>query len=137
VSTVLGIISTVPSYQSNKCEIILDKGKKKIITNMTMAIVTNGIYLAGGFRPAYNAKINDGLLDLVMIKDSGSFKFLSSLIDVKMEDHSDKQNIIYEQAKTISIRSLDREVTVSIDGEPIGNLPASFHIHKRILNVLR
>lgn len=137
VSTALGIISTVPSYQSNKCEIILDKGKKKIITNMTMAIVANGIYLAGGFRPAYNAKINDGLLDLVIIKDSGSFKFLSSLIDVKMEDHSDKQNIIYEQAKTISIRSLDREVTVSIDGEPIGNLPASFHIHKRILNVLR
>jgi YegS/Rv2252/BmrU family lipid kinase len=137
VSTALGIISTVPSYQSNKCEIILDKGKKKIITNMTMAIVANGIYLAGGFRPAYNAKINDGLLDLVMVKDSGSLKFLSSLIDIKKEDHSDKQNIIYEQAKTISIRSLDREVTVSIDGEPIGNLPASFHIHKRILNVLR
>lgn len=137
VSTALGIISTVPSYQSNKCEIILDKGKKKIITNMTMAIVANGIYLAGGFRPAYNAKINDGLLDLVIVKDSGSFKFLSSLIDIKMEDHSDKQNIIYEQAKTISIRSLDREVIVSIDGEPIGNLPASFYIHKRILNVLR
>lgn len=136
VSTALGIISTLPSYQSNKCEIILDKGKKKIITNMTMAIVANGLYLAGGFRPAYDAKINDGLLDLVMVKDSGSFKFLNSLIDIKMEDHSDKQNIIYQQAKTISIRSLDREITVSIDGEPIGNLPASFHIHKRVLNVL-
>ncbi|HET9807788.1 MAG TPA: diacylglycerol kinase family protein, partial [Nitrososphaeraceae archaeon] len=107
VSTALGIISTLPSYQSNKCEIILDKGKKKINTNMTMAIVANGIYLAGGFRPAYNAKINDGLLDLVMVTDSGSFKFLNSLIDIKMEDHSDKQNIIYEQAKTVSIRSLD------------------------------
>ena len=31
VSTVLGIISTVPSYQSNKCEIILDKGKKRLL----------------------------------------------------------------------------------------------------------
>ena len=136
VSTALGIISTLPSYQSNKCEIILDKGKTKIITNMTMAIVANGIYLAGGFRPAYKAKINDGLLDFVMVKDSGSLKFLNSLIDIKMEDHSDKQNIIYEQAKTISIRSLDREITVSIDGEPIGNLPASFHIYKRVLKVL-
>ena len=136
VSTALGIISTLPSYQSNKCEIILDKGKKKIITNMTMAIVANGLYLAGGFRPAYHAKINDGLLDFVMVKDSGSFKFLNSLIDIKIEDHSDKQNVIYQQAKTISIRSFDREITVSIDGEPIGNLPASFHIHKRVLNVL-
>ena len=103
---------------------------------MTMAIIANGTYLAGGFRLAYDAKIDDGLLDLVMVKDSGSFKFLNSLIDIKMEDHSDKENIIYEQAKTISIRSLDREITLSLDGEPVGNLPASFHIHKRVLNVL-
>jgi len=136
VSTALGIISTLPSYQSNKCEIILDKGKKKINANMTMAIVANGVYLAGGFRPACNAKINDGLLDLVIVNDSGSFKFLNSLIDIKMEDHVNKENIIYEQAKTISIRSLDKEVTVSVDGEPLDSLPVSFYIHKRILNVL-
>ncbi|MGE0243327.1 MAG: diacylglycerol kinase family protein [Nitrososphaeraceae archaeon] len=136
LSTAVGIISTLPSYQSNKCEIILDRGKKKINTNLTMGIVANGVYLAGGFRPAYNARMNDGLLDLVTVNDSGSLKFLNSLIDIKMENHSDKQNIIYEQAKTIWINSLDNEVTVSIDGEPLGILPANFHIHKGILKVL-
>jgi diacylglycerol kinase family enzyme len=136
LSTTVGIISTLPSYQSNKCEIILDRGKKKINTNLTMGIVANGIYLAGGFRPAYNARMNDGLIDLVTVNDSGSFKFLNSLIDIKREDHSDKQNIIYERAKSIWINSLDKEVTVSVDGEPIGNLPANFHINKGILNVL-
>ena len=136
VSTALGIISTLPSYQSNKCKIILDRGKKIINTNLTMGIVANGVYLAGGFRPAYNASMNDGLLDLVTVNDSGSFKFLNSLIDIKMDDHSDKQNIIYEQVKTIWINSLDNEVTVSIDGEPLGILPANFHIHKGILKVL-
>ena len=35
-----------------------------------MAIVANERYLAEGFQPAYNAKINDGLLDLVIVKDS-------------------------------------------------------------------
>ncbi|HET8793200.1 MAG TPA: diacylglycerol kinase family protein [Nitrososphaeraceae archaeon] len=136
LSTTVGIISTLPSYQSNKCKIILDRGKKIINTNLTMGIVANGVYLAGGFRPAYNASMNDGLLDLVTVNDSGSFKFLNSLIDIKMEDHSDKQNIIYEQVKTIWINSLDNEVTVSIDGEPLGILPANFHIHKGILKVL-
>lgn len=106
VSTVLGIISTLSSYQSNDCEIIIDKVKEKINTNMTTVIVANCLYLAGGFHPAYNAKINDGFLDLVMLNDSGSFKFLNSLMDIKMEDHSDKQNIIYKQAKTISIGHL-------------------------------
>lgn len=136
VSTALGIISTVPSYQSNECEIVLDNGRKKITTNMTMAIVANGSYIAGGFQPAYNAKINDGFLDLVIVNDSGSLKFLTSLIDIKMEDHSDKTHIIYEQAKNIAMSSLDREVTVTSDGEPIGILPATFRIHKQILNII-
>jgi diacylglycerol kinase (ATP) len=101
-----------------------------------MAIVANGSYIAGGFQPAYDAKINDGLLDLVIVNDSGSLKFLTSLIDIKMEDHSDKTHIIYEQAKNIELSSLNREVTVTNDGEPIGILPATFRIHKQILNIL-
>ena len=136
VSTALGIISTLPSYQSNQCEIVLDNGRKKIKTNMTMAIVANGSYIAGGFQPAYNAKITDGFLDLVIVNDSGSLKFLTSLIDIKRENHSDKTNLIYEQAKNITMVSLDREVTVTSDGEPIGILPASFRIHKHILNIM-
>ena len=72
---------------------------------MTMVIVANGRYLAGGFQPAYNAKINDGLLDLVIVKDSGSLKFLTGLIDIKMEDQSDNPNIIYKHAKNILISS--------------------------------
>jgi diacylglycerol kinase (ATP) len=126
----------VPSYQSNECEIVLDNGRKKITTNMTMAIVANGSYIAGGFQPAYNAKINDGFLDLVIVNDSGSLKFLTSLIDIKTEDHSGKTHIIYEQAKNIAMISLDREVTVTSDGEPIGILPATFRIHKQILNIM-
>ncbi|HET7644230.1 MAG TPA: hypothetical protein VFK40_12020 [Nitrososphaeraceae archaeon] len=63
------------------------RSRKKIInTNLTMGIVAHGVYLAGGFRPAYNARMNDGLLDLVTVNDSGSFKFLNSLIDIKMEN---------------------------------------------------
>ncbi|MGZ5490041.1 MAG: hypothetical protein ACXWE7_11465 [Nitrososphaeraceae archaeon] len=49
--------------------------------------------------------MNDGLLDLVIVKDSGSLKFLTGLIDIKMEDHSDNPNIIYKQAKNILISS--------------------------------
>ena len=60
LSTTVGIISTLPSYQSNRFKIILDRGKKIINTNLIMGIVANGVYLAGGFRPAYNSRMNDG-----------------------------------------------------------------------------
>ena len=48
LSTVAGIISTVPTYESNECDIIID-GDKKITTDITMAIVANGKFLGGGF----------------------------------------------------------------------------------------
>jgi diacylglycerol kinase family enzyme len=73
-----------------------------------MAIVANGSYIAGGFQPAYKAKNSDGFLDIVIVNDSGSLKFLTSLIDIKMEDHSVKANIIYEQAKNVILSSLER-----------------------------
>lgn len=47
---------------------------------MTMAIIVNETYIAGGFQPVYKAKINDGFIDLVIIPYSSSFKFLKSLI---------------------------------------------------------
>jgi diacylglycerol kinase family enzyme len=37
--------------------------------DITMAIDANGSYHAGGFLPAYNAKINEYLLDLVIVND--------------------------------------------------------------------
>ena len=48
LSTVAGIVSTVPTYESNECDIIID-GEKKITSNITMAIVANGKFLGGGF----------------------------------------------------------------------------------------
>ena len=53
-----------------------------------------------------------------------------------MEMNSDKTHIIYVQTKYITTSSLDREVTVTSEDEPIGILPASFRIHKQILNIM-
>jgi diacylglycerol kinase family enzyme len=53
-----------------------------------------------------------------------------------MEVHSDKTHIIYVQAKYLTTSSLEREGIVTRDGESIGILPASFRIHKQILNIM-
>ena len=42
---------------------------------------------------------------------------------------------MYAQAKTVSMKSKERDVTITVDGEPIGILPAVFHIFPNSLNV--
>lgn len=135
VSTVTSLAVTLPYYESNLCEISIDNGRENIITKMTMCIIANGKYLGGGFKAAPRANVSDGLLDIVILKDSGSLKMLDDFINIKDGDYSNEPDILYRQARNVSIKSRERDVTVAIDGEPIGILPATFKVLKRALNI--
>ena len=137
LSTVAGIIATVPTYQSNMCEILLGTGRnrRRIVTNMTMAMVSNGKYLGGGFKAAPKADMADGLLDVIVLKDSGRLKVLDVLVNMKEGDYQEEDKIYYGQAKKVTVKSKERDVTVTVDGEPIGILPATFEVLPNALTV--
>jgi len=135
ISTVAGIISTVPTYESNSCEIILDNDKM-ISPSLTMGIIANGQFLGGGFNAAPKANMSDGLMDIVILKDSGSIKMLDKFVSLKSDDgYTEEDNILYYQVSQVTLLPKERDMTVSIDGEPIGILPASFKIHHNALSV--
>jgi diacylglycerol kinase (ATP) len=135
VSTITSIAATLPTYQSNECEISIGTNGKKFTIKMTMAVVANGQFLGGGFNVAPHASMSDGLLDLVILKDSGSLKMIDELINMKDGDYNEEDNITYRQTMKVSLISKERDVTVTVDGEPIGILPATFEIIPNALTV--
>ena len=135
VSTVTSVALTLPYYESNLCEVSIDDGRENILTKMTMCVIANGRYLGGGFMAAPKANVSDGLLDIVILKDSGSLKMLDDLVNIKDGDYANEPDILYRQAKKVSIKSKERDVTVAIDGEPIGNLPATFEVLRSALTI--
>lgn len=135
LSTMAGIVSTLPTYQSNECDIIMD-GHKKITSNITMAIVANGRFLGGGFNVAPRASFSDGLLDLVIMKNSSSFKMLQKLIEMKGDSqYTKEEDLLYYHASQVAILPKNRNVTVSLDGEPVGILPATFKVYHNALTI--
>ncbi|MDQ3852747.1 MAG: diacylglycerol kinase family lipid kinase [Thermoproteota archaeon] len=128
VSTITSIAATLPTYQSNECEISIGNKGKKFAIKMTMAVVANGQFLGGGFKVAPHASMSDGLLDLVVLKDSGSLKMIDELINMKDGDYKEEDKITYRQTTKVSLISKERDVTVTVDGEPIGILPATFEV---------
>jgi diacylglycerol kinase (ATP) len=136
VSTVSSVMTTLPTYESNLCEISIDHGQESILTKMTMAVIANGKYLGGGFKAASQASMSDGLLDIVILKNSGSFKMLEEFISMKNGNYDGKGDIFYMHARKVSIKSREeKKVTVTIDGEPIGVLPAAFQVIPSALTV--
>ena len=135
LSTVTSLAVTVPYYESNLCEVSIDDGKENILTKMTMCVIANGRYLGGGLMAAPKASVSDGLLDIVILKDSGGIKMLDYFVDIKDGDYANKPDILYRQARKVSIKSKERDVTLAIDGEPIGVLPATFEVQKSALTI--
>jgi diacylglycerol kinase (ATP) len=135
VSTITGIATTLPTYQSNECEISIDNNRRKFVMKVTMGVVANGQFLGGGFKVASHASMSDGLLDLVILKDSGSLKMVDELLNMKDGDYKDEDNIMYRQAKKVFLTSKERDVAVTVDGEPIGILPATFEVIPNALTV--
>jgi diacylglycerol kinase (ATP) len=134
LSTIAGVVSTLPTYESNECDIIIDG--KKITSMITMAVVANGNFLGGGFNIAPRANMSDGKLDVVIMKNSGSFKMLKKLVEMKGDSqYIDEENILYYQASQVAFLPKNRNMTVSLDGEPVGILPAVFKAYHNALNV--
>jgi diacylglycerol kinase family enzyme len=137
VSTVASIVATLPAYNSNECDIVID-GHNKISTNMTMGVIANGRFLGGGFKAAPRAKFSDGLLDVIILKNSGSFKMLDKLIELKgTSTYKFEEDILYYQASEVKFLPKEKNVTVtvSVDGEPIGMLPAIFKSYHDVLTI--
>jgi diacylglycerol kinase (ATP) len=111
-------------------------GGRKITSNITMAVVANGKFLGGGFNVAPRADISDGKLDVVIMKNSGSLKMLQKLVEMKGDsEYLQEEDILYYQASHVTFLPKDRNMTVSLDGEPVGILPAIFKLYPRALTI--
>jgi diacylglycerol kinase family enzyme len=145
ISTVSSVISTVPTYESNICEISIDDGRDIILTKVTMCVIANGKFLGGGFKAAPNADVSDGLLDVVILKDSNNIEMISNFINVKKGTYGKEDDVFYTQAKKVLIKPIEeeseentdrkRDVTVTVDGESVGILPATFQVVPNALTI--
>lgn len=62
--------------------------------NITMGVVANRKFLDGGFMAGPEASVSDGLLDLVILKDSGSLEMLDGLNNIKTGNYAGADNIL-------------------------------------------
>jgi len=88
----------------------------------TVAAANSGVY-GGGMRLAPAARLDDGLLDIVVIEQVSKLRFLANLPKVFRGTHVRLSTVKVFQAAEVAI-SADRPFTLYADGDPIAQLPA-------------
>ena len=124
--TILSVFEVL-KYKPRLATLILDKDK--IIDNFTFIIGCNTMYTGKGMKMAPKARLDDGLIDIVVVRHGASrLKLLTMLPQVYDGKHINNPMLEYYQVSEFSLIP-ERDEILNIDGEILGTTP----IHVKIV----
>ncbi|WP_028065037.1 diacylglycerol/lipid kinase family protein [Solirubrobacter soli] len=110
------------TYKVAEWELTID-GETRSFTGYSVAVCNSGVF-GGGMFLAPDAKLDDGLLDVVLIAKQSKFAYLQGLPRVFKGTHLEHPAVQLVQGREITFRA-DRPFTAYADGDPIAELPAT------------
>lgn len=102
-------------------------------TDLYNVVIANGRYVAGGVPIAPEAKIDDGLLDVVLIPERGPAELAIVAAQILLGRHLGSDAVIFRRAQKVAITSRPG-MWFNVDGEMIGNEPAVFELLPKALH---
>ena len=129
-STFVGLARWKPATYS----LVLDGGEQRTFTGF-MACAANSGRFGGGMRVAPDAKLDDGLFDVVVIEDGPRWKFVLDSPKVFKGTHIHDPRVHVLRAAEVRMDA-DRPFEVYADGDPIAMTPALVKVVPGALKIL-
>ncbi len=130
------MLQTAMKSPARKVVVQLDDEHERQLTVANFC-VANARYFGGGMKIAPNANLTDGQFDIVCIGDLGARKIVSSAPRVYLGSHLSLDQVDHALAKKVIARPAvnDEIISLEVDGELPGRLPATFQILPAALRV--
>ncbi|MBX3445189.1 MAG: diacylglycerol kinase family lipid kinase [Parvibaculaceae bacterium] len=123
-----GSLVTALRHKTRPVRITTDHGFETV-ANIGLAAVANGRYFGSGMKVAPDAEPDDGLFDLVIMRDLGFMDLLTGSGNLRDGTHVNGPKVTVTRARTVTAVPLGTEpVLIDVDGEGPGRLPAHFEI---------
>ena len=126
-------IKTVFTHPNQSIRFRINDGPEEGICSR-LGLLANGRYFGGAMHAAPEAELDDGLLDLLMLKEISVAKFLWHLPKIYKGTHLKIPEIIFQKVRKFTAESSE-QVILDIDGESPGYLAATFEVLPKILNL--
>jgi len=126
-------IKTVFTHPNQSISFRIDDGPEEEICSR-LGLLANGRYFGAAMHAAPEAELDDGLLDLLMLKEISVAKFLWHLPKIYKGTHLKIPEIFFQKVRKFTAESSE-QVILDIDGESPGYLAATFEVLPKILNL--
>ena len=101
----------------------------------SFVLIGNGRYYGGPFVVFKEAKVDDGLLDVLIFKNLGYLDIVRYFQAIMLGNHTALSDVEYFQAAQVRVTS-GEAVPVEVDGDVIGKLPITFKVSSKGLRVM-
>lgn len=108
-------------------------GEVRRVEAMLVA-VGNGPSFGGGLRIAHGASVDDGLLDVVIIKTMSRLGLVRTYPKLYSGKHTQHPQYEHHRVRTVTVAAPG--ITAYADGEPVGRLPLTVEVVPGALEVL-
>ena len=112
----VGALVSIASYRPQPMQLRIDgqtfEGKHLLV------VAANGTHFGSGMHVAPNARVDDGLFDIVVAGDLGRWASLVALAKLYRGTHVNGRDVLSFRARSLDVE-LERELPAQADGEPI------------------
>jgi YegS/Rv2252/BmrU family lipid kinase len=135
-SFALSTLQEVVGLEPRLVRIRVDGGDERSLQTVNFC-VANARFFGGGMMIAPDAKIDDGLLDVINIGDIKTAKVILNAHTLYRGTHLDLSEVKDVLAKRVEARPFNEsdEVHIEIDGELPGKLPATYEVVPKALRM--
>ena len=103
--------------------------------DLQMFAICNARFIGGGYPIAPAAVIDDGLLDVFLVKRTPVLEFMGLLQKVAAGQHADDERILHFRASELDL-TFDRELHVNTDGEVLQASRCEYRVRRRAARFL-
>lgn len=122
----------LPDLQTHR--IRMEVGEERLETLGYHVVVANGGRSGGNLPLAPRARLDDGLLDIVLIPALGIPELLLLAPKIVLGRHLEDERVVYRRAASVAFTS-EPPMRFNADGEPIGSDPLEFRLRPKALTV--
>jgi YegS/Rv2252/BmrU family lipid kinase len=123
------LISTFVQYKNKRIRIRVDD-EELPIDEYLIGTVSNGRIFGKGMKIAPEARLDDGLFDVVLVRGMKALEFFRNVWRIYTGSHLTHPKISLIRGSKIEAdsESNEEDVLIEVDGEQLGKLPATYEI---------
>jgi diacylglycerol kinase (ATP) len=89
---------------------------RQLDAELQLFAVCNGAYIGGGHQLAPDARPDDGLMEVCLVKASSTLDFLTLLPSLSSGQHLDDDDVVYFRTREVTL-TFPRRIRINTDGE--------------------